>query len=127
MSESGSKPKKTTDDIVDVSFDLSGFQAEFASDFGRMSEKGRVHVTPEGKVAVSGSNEKQATDEKGEIMSDTQPVSKDDKDKLAAMIMKESGNSWFEAIRPDDDEKALILVNEIIKAGWVPVTSEKDK
>jgi hypothetical protein len=40
--------------------------------------------------------------------------------------MELSKTSWFEAIRHDDDEKALILVDEITKAGWVPIEDFPD-
>jgi len=48
-------------------------------------------------------------------------VNKLKREELAKMIMDLSKTSWFEAIRHDDDEKALILVDEIVKAGWAPV------
>lgn len=71
MAESGRKPKKTTDDIMDVSYDLTKFLAEHGevresladSGFGRMSETGRVHVNSEGKVVISGREAENATDE----------------------------------------------------------------
>lgn len=53
-------------------------------------------------------------------------VSKKKREELAKLIMKLSKTSWFEAIRHDDDEKALILVDEITKAGWVPIEDFAD-
>jgi hypothetical protein len=45
---------------------------------------------------------------------------------LAKKFMELSKTSWFEAIRHDDDEKALILVDEIIELGWVPIEDFPD-
>jgi hypothetical protein len=53
-------------------------------------------------------------------------VSKKKREELAKLIMELSKTSWFESIRHDDDEKALILVDEIAKAGWVPIEDFPD-
>lgn len=50
----------------------------------------------------------------------TEVVTPEQRSKLAEMIMEASTTSWFEAIRHDDDERALILVDEIVKMGWRP-------
>lgn len=50
----------------------------------------------------------------------TKEITPEQRSKLAEMIMEASRHSWFESIRSDDDEKALILVDEIIKMGWTP-------
>lgn len=50
-------------------------------------------------------------------------VNQEEKDKLADLFTHLSGSSWWEVIH-DDPERAMIAVNEIIKAGWVPKNTD---
>jgi hypothetical protein len=50
----------------------------------------------------------------------TEAVTLEQREKLAELFQELSRTAWWEDIRHDDMERALILVDEIIKAGWTP-------